>query len=495
MRPHPGRPGRLTIGAVHTGALLLTLGGLGSALRGGLDDPVTALAFAALIGLGELTRRAGIATATLPGLGEPRERDPAPTTAAASLAYALLGGNAGHPTHHGVLQTVAIVAPAALLGALPHVLRGRGPELDHLARGILSVGFAALCFQPFSAGSPLAARLGQGPSYALLLLFLLLLTALCDAVLAALLRRARSAPRRAPRAAGATPVPAAPFAPLLRDELRGLVGIGSAVCATGAVMALGVAVVGLWALPVFAVPLLLAQVSFRRFAAVRTTNRETIASLARATEVAGCTRPGHAHRVAALSRAVGRELGLAGAELTVLAYAALMHDIGQLSLVDPVAGGATAPLPPAEQRRIALLGGAVVRQTGVPPQVAVVVERQADPYREQPLAARIVRVVNAYDELAADGADGAGGGPTALERLRLGTARDYHPDVVEALARVLARGGPATAAEAGTTGSTGTTGSAGASEVGTGAAAGAAGAGSGGTDGVAETAGTPAATA
>lgn len=127
-----------------------------------------------------------------------------------------------------------------------------------------------------------------------------------------------------------------------------------------------------------------------------------------------------------------------------------MHDIGQLSLVDPVPEGATAFLPPAEQRRIALLGGAVVRQTGVPAAVAVVVERQADPYREQPLSARIVRTVNAYDDLTGEcaSASGSPGGPLggslgALERLRLGTGHDYQPEVVESLARVLSRGGPA----------------------------------------------------
>ncbi|MGW6511682.1 HD-GYP domain-containing protein, partial [Streptomyces niveus] len=153
---------------------------------------------------------------------------------------------------------------------------------------------------------------------------------------------------------------------------------------------------------------------------------------------------GHAHRVAELSRAVGRELGLSGAELTVLEHAALMHDIGQLSLVDPVPDGATALLPVAEQRRIALLGGAVVRQTGVPSAVAVVVERQADPYREQPLPARIVRAVNAYDDLTGartSGPSGASGPLSALERLRLGTGHDYQPEVVESLARVLSRGG------------------------------------------------------
>lgn len=51
-------------------------------------------------------------------------------------------------------------------------------------------------------------------------------------------------------------------------------------------------VVGLWALPVFSVPLLLTKLSFRRYAAVRTTYRQTIASPARATEIAGYTPAG-----------------------------------------------------------------------------------------------------------------------------------------------------------------------------------------------------------
>ncbi|MEW1900706.1 HD domain-containing protein [Streptomyces sp. NPDC086147] len=417
------RPGVLTVGAVRTAALLLALAALGSTLRHGIDRPGTALAFVALVALGALARRGAA----------PGEREPAPLAAAGALAYALLGESAGNPAGHGVLQTVAVVTAAGLAGTAPHLARGRGPGPDHLARRVLTIGFAALCFQPLHPSGAVVRHLGEGPPYVLSLGLLLLLTALCDAVLAALLLRARTG---------------FPYGPLLRDELRALLGIGSAVCATGAVMALGVAAAGPWALPVLAVPLLLTQVSHRRYEAVRTVNRQTIASLARATEVAGCTPPGHARRVAALSTAVGRELGLSGTELTVLEHAALMHDIGQLSLVDPVEGGATALLPAEEQRRIALLGGAVVRRTGVPPAVAVIVERQADPYREQPLPARIVRTVNAYDDLTSTGpGTGAGGGAgaalDALERLRLGTARDHHPDVVECLARVLARGGAA----------------------------------------------------
>ncbi|MFG2567830.1 HD-GYP domain-containing protein [Streptomyces sp. NPDC048567] len=415
-------PGPATL-VVRGAALLLAAAGLGHTLWRGVHDPGHALAFGALITIGELAR-----WGALPG-----EREPAPLGAAGALAYALLGRSGGQPTSHGVLQVVAVLAAAQLVASVPQLARGDGPGADQVARRLLTVTFAAVCFQPLYNAGLSAQWFGDGPYYAAFLLLLLGLTALCDAVLAALLLRARTLPRGS--RAGLAP---APYGPLLRDELRGLIGIGSAVCATGAVMALGVAAAGLWALPVLCVPLLLTQLSYRRFAAVRTTYRQTIASLARSTEIAGYTPHGHARRVAELCTAVGREMGLSGPELTVLEYAALMHDIGQLSLVDPVPDGATAPLPAAEQRRIALLGGAVVRQTGVDAKVAVVVERQADPYREQPLSARIVRAVNAYDDLSGESLSGPLG---ALEQLRLGTGHDYQPQVVESLARVLARGG------------------------------------------------------
>ncbi|MFJ3725073.1 HD-GYP domain-containing protein [Streptomyces sp. NPDC090045] len=405
---------------VRGAAAVLTVVALGHTLWNGVVEPGAALAFGALIAVGELARRDRQDGSV--------DRLPAPLGSAGALAYALLGQNAGQPTRHGVLQIVAVVVAAALAGIVPHIARGRGPALDHLSRRVLTAGFAAVCFQPLYNSGRLEERVGQGPYLVVFLLGLLGLTALCDAVLAAALAGARTG---------------WPYGPLLRDELRAQLGIGAAICATGVVMALGAAVAGLWAIPVFSVPLLLTQLSFHRITAIRTTYRQTITSLARATEIAGCTRPGHARRVAALSCAVGRELGLSERELTVLEYAALMHDIGQLSLVDPVPDGATAGLPAAEARRIAGLGGEVARQTGVPAEVAVVVERQAEPYRQQPVLARIVRTVNAYEDLtgAAGGSRHPGGSLAALEQLRLGTGHDYQPEVVECLARVLARGG------------------------------------------------------
>lgn len=401
--------------AVRLTAAVLTAAGLASTLRYGLDQPLHALVYGLFIVVGELIRT--------PLAGD---RWATPLGTASALAYALLGEHGGQPTTHGVLQVIALVFTATLIGSLPHVARGAPGIQQHLIRRVLAVAFAATCFQPLYNTGQLHEWLGEGSAYAVFIALVMTLTALCDAVLAAALAQARTGWR---------------YGPLLRDELRALRGIGAAMCATGAVMALASAVAGSWALPVFCLPLLLTQLSFRRYAAIRGTYRQTIASLARATEIAGYTAQGHARRVAELSRAAGRELGLREAELDVLEQAALMHDIGQLSLLDPVPAGATEPLPLVDQRRIARLGGAVVRQTGVDAEVAVIVERQAEPYRDQALAARIVRAANAYDELAY-GAQPVGNrleGPLrALEQLRLATAEAYDPQVVAALHRALA---------------------------------------------------------
>lgn len=407
----------------------VTAAGFCWTLSHGLAQPQAALAFGLLIVLGEV---AGDHRAGAPA------RIPAPLATAGALGYALLCIPAD-AAGGAVLEIAAVSFTATVVGAVPHVARGRGPTVEHLVRRVLSTAFAAACCSPLGVGAPggdggPAVGLVAGPGYVLALLGVLALTALCDAVLAACLARARTG---------------WPYGPLLRDELRALPGVGSAMCATGVVIALAAQVAGPWALPVLSLPLLLTQVSFRRYAAVRRTYRQTIASLARASEMAGYHTQGHAHRVASLSRAIGRERGLSERELDVLEQAALMHDLGKLSLSDPGPAGGADPVPAgavglADRRRIALLGGAVVRQTGVAAAVAVVVERQAEPYRDQPVAARIVRVAAAYDVLVTGNAKGEGAvaaGPLeALERLRLATAEEYDPAVVDALREVLASG-------------------------------------------------------
>jgi hypothetical protein len=423
-----------TARAVHTAAAALLVLALGAVALRGVAEPRVALAFTVLIALGECVR------ITLPG-----DREQAPIGAAGALAYALLGPLRGVPTAHGTLQVVAVTGIGLLLAWLPGLALPHRPERAHrrppwadparrdsAARRLLAVGFAAAVFQPLYNGGLVDRFSPEGPAYGAFLTAVAALAALCDATLAALLRRSTGGLR---------------FPAALEDELRSLFGIGSAIVATGMLVSLAAGEVGLWALPLFCTPLLLAQVSFRRAAAVRATTGQTIASLARATEVAGYTPHGHARRVADTACALGRELGLGTRELALLEYAALMHDVGQLSLVEPVPDGATAVLPCAEQQRIARLGSEVISRTGVPRQVAEQVARLADPCPGPtvgegpvPLAARIIRVANAHDDLLT-AARGRGVGEAvgrleAMEVLRLGRGRVYDARVVDALARV-----------------------------------------------------------
>ena len=203
---------------------------------------------------------------------------------------------------------------------------------------------------------------------------------------------------------------------------------------------------GYWALVVFPIPLLLTQFSFRRYASIRATYLQTIRSLARVTEVGGYTETGHARRVARLSLTIGRELGLSERELVDLEYAALMHDIGQLSLQEPIPGGATTMVTPDEQRRIAGLGAAVIRQTASLVNVADIVERQADWVHPGPgltddtlpLPSRIIAACNAYDDLVGGSLE-SDRRLQALERLRLASSRSFDPRVVDSLSRIVGR--------------------------------------------------------
>jgi HD domain len=383
-----------------------------------------AVAFAAFIALGEAVR------VTLAG-----DREAAPLGAAAALAYALIGRFGSEPTSHTVWDVIAVTAIASLVGALPHIAAGRSPRLDVLARRILMVAVAAALFRPlYDAGMGPFGQLEMEHKngwLAWIMVLIAVIAGLFDAAVAALVRADRDR---------------APFMPSLRSEFRALIGLSSAIGATGVLIALAAEVMRLWAIPVFVIPLMLTQFSFRRYAGIRNTYAQTIRSLSRVTEVGGYTETGHSRRVSELSLGVGRELGLSDTELVDLEYAALMHDLGQLSLAEPIPGGATVMALPDDQRRIAEMGAEVIRQTGVLDRVAVIVERQADPYRRPhemvddtiPLASRIIKAANAYDDMVGDSRE-TGRRLEALERLRLSMAYDYDPNVVACLAHVVER--------------------------------------------------------
>jgi hypothetical protein len=385
--------------------------------------PTVAVFFIAII-VGEMFR------VTLPG-----SRHTAPMATAAALAFAMTVGSAdGADAAYRAQLVVAVTAVAMVFGLITNVLAGRPVRLPDLANRLIGIAVAAVLFRevPISGGRTVFELQATWPPYVLALV-MVLVSALALSIEVGLMASIRAARSHAP------------FRRTLVDEFRAAFGLNAALSTTGALIALAERPMGLVAIPLFLFPLVLTQFAVRRQSAIRRTYRQTIRTLSRLTELAGFTEVGHASRVAALSIAMGYELRMSEREMLDLEYAALLHDIGQVSLTEPIPGGATVLAAPADQRRIAHDGAEIVRQTGVLDNVAVILEAQTTPYRQVrefgedlPLSSRIIKVCNAYDDLAGDSPTPARRN-TAIERIHLGLGYEYDPRVVDALIRALAR--------------------------------------------------------
>jgi hypothetical protein len=380
----------------------------------GVNDVHAALAFGALIAFGELLR-----------LNLPGDREAAPIATAGAMAYAVLLRIGDAPAAHGADQVVAVTVVGMIVGALPHLAAGRPTRLGAMSARLLAVACVAIAFRPLATASLIGGRWwSQLPVMLALVVFALLV----EAVISALIRTEELRTR---------------FTVALGDELRIQLPIGAATGASALLIAFAAEVMGLAAVAVFAAPLLVTQVALRRYAGIKATYLQTVRALARVTEIGGYVETGHSDRVSRLAVAIGRELGMPEATLLELEYAALMHDIGQLSLRDPVPGGATVLVTREEQRRIAEYGAEVIGQARVLDSVADIVRRQSDPCRPAdrtqqppPLSSRIIRAANAYDDLVGS-SDDPSRATEAVERLRLDTACEYDPRVVEALSMLV----------------------------------------------------------
>jgi HD domain len=379
----------------------------------GVHDVHAALAFGALIAFGELLR-----------LNLPGDREAAPIASAGAMGYALLLRIGETPAKNGADQVIAVTAIAMIVGALPHLAVGRPARLTAMSARLLAVACVAIAFRPLANDAGIGDRWWDELP---VMLALVIVAWLFEAVVSALIR---------------TEALRTKFAVALGDEFRVQIPIGAATGASALLIAFAAEVMGLAAVAVFAAPLLVTQVALRRYAGIRATYLQTVRALARSTEVGGYVEAGHSARVSRLAVAVGRELGMPEAALLELEYAALMHDIGQLSLRDPVPGGATVLVARDEQRRIAEYGAEVIGQARVLDTVADIVRRQSDPCRPAdrsqppPLSSRIIRAANAYDDLVGSSADPSRAA-AAMERLRLDTGAEYDPRVVEALSKLV----------------------------------------------------------
>jgi hypothetical protein len=366
---------------------------------------------------------------------QPGSRHAAPLATAAALAFAMtVQAPLGTPASYKAPLVVAVTAAAMVAGFIPNLVRRLPVQVADLTNGLLGITVAAVLFReiPVSDGRTVLEMHASWPAY-LLALVMVVISAFAltiEVLLLAILRAARSH---------------APFLRTFQDEFIAASGLIAALSATGALVALAERPLGVVAIPLFLFPLGLTQFAVRRQSAIRRTYGQTIRALSRLTEFGGYTQPGHASRVAELSLAMGHDLGMSERDMLDLEYAALLHDIGQVSLAEPIPGGATTLAAPVDQRQIAHDGAEIVRRTGVLDKVATILEAQTTSYRlvrelgeNLPMASRIIKVCNAYDDML-------GSRPTAqqrgaaLERINLGLGYEYDPGVVDSLVRVLTR--------------------------------------------------------
>ena len=146
-----------------------------------------------------------------------------------------------------------------------------------------------------------------------------------------------------------------------------------------------------------------------------------------------------AHPVLAVSMA--REIGLHPNEVTELEYAALMHDVGRITLTEPaiLKAGYT-------DEDIARWGAQIIAEAPYLQEVSQYVRVQHNPYRrpgeakdpDVPMISKIIKVASAYDqavhELHLSPLEG-------LERIHRGSAYDFDPEVSGSLRRVLVQRG------------------------------------------------------
>ena len=248
----------------------------------------------------------------------------------------------------------------------------------------------------------------------------------------------------------------------------------------GSVIWIGYGAAGLWALAVFALPLLLmrktqeaylrhtqrsAQKLRQAAETIQTQNvslehankllreRSTAAmeSLSATVDARDAYTAGHSRRVQQLALAIGRELGLSQAELDLLGHAALFHDIGKLAIPDAIL------LKPASltteewdlMQRHADEGARIIDRLGFLNDAVPAIRHHHERWdgtgypdrlagEDIPLGARIIHVADALDSMLTTRIyRAARPASEALDELRRASSSQFCPRCVTALERIL----------------------------------------------------------
>lgn len=214
----------------------------------------------------------------------------------------------------GVLPATVVVVLSRVVAAVAN-RHERGPIalVEDVARRLAVLAWTAWFFG--ASGGTTASLNAPGPVTYLRVLMAAVLFFGADSILTQL---------------GASLRLSSSFTALLTGNMRLLGWIGVAQVSVGVLSSLIFGAMGGWGLLIVSGLLLVMRQSFALLVDVKRAYRSTVEVLARALEAHDPERRGHAERVAALTTAAGRILGIHGQQLEDLMHAALFHDVGVL---------------------------------------------------------------------------------------------------------------------------------------------------------------------
>ena len=200
---------------------------------------------------------------------------------------------------------------------------------------------------------------------------------------------------------------------------------------------------GVLIVALFITPILAARQAFASYLAVHEQHEATLAVLVHALETKDPYTGGHVARVARFAGYIGAELGFSPARLRRLHDAALMHDIGKLTVSNRLLNkpGRLTPSEYAQVRHHENISVQLVRRIEVLAPCAAAIDGEMRGI-EAPLESRIIHVADAFDAMTSTRAyRQAMSQETVIEELYANSGRQFDAVCVHALVRVLERHG------------------------------------------------------
>jgi hypothetical protein len=200
---------------------------------------------------------------------------------------------------------------------------------------------------------------------------------------------------------------------------------------------------GVLIVALFITPILAARQAFASYVAVNEQHEATLAVLVQALEAKDPYTGGHVARVARFARYIGTELGFSPARLRRLHDAALMHDIGKLTVSNRLLNkpGRLTPSEYQQVRKHEDISVQLVRRIEVLAPCAAAIDGEMHGV-QAPLESRIIHVADAFDAMTSTRAyRQAMSQETAIQELHANCGHQFDAACVTALVRVLDRRG------------------------------------------------------